>query len=47
LIGIGGHNLYIGGPDEEQEKKEKRKAWFGLGCLLLGFILQFIGIWIK
>ena len=47
LIGIGGHNLYLGGPAEAQVKKEKRRAWFGLGCLLFGFIMQFISIWIK
>ena len=46
LIGIGGQTLYLGGPSEEQVNKEKRKAWFGLSCLLLGFALQFISIWI-
>jgi len=46
LIGIGGQNLYLGGPGEEQVKKEKIRAWIGLSCLLLGFIFQFISIWI-
>ena len=46
LIGIGGQNLYVGGPAEEQVKKEKIRAWFGLGCLLFGFIMQFVSIWI-
>jgi hypothetical protein len=42
IIGLGGHNLYVGGPAEGEVKKEKRKAYLGLGFIVIGFVLQLI-----
>ena len=42
MIGLGGHNLYISGPPEDEVKKERRKAYWGLGLIVSGFILQLV-----
>lgn len=42
MIGLGGHNLYIGGPSENEVRKEKAKAYLGLGFIIFGFALQLV-----
>jgi hypothetical protein len=42
MIGLGGHNLYIGGPADIEVKKEKRQAYWGVGFIIAGFIFQLI-----
>lgn len=32
---------------EEDMMKQKRFAWIGIGCLILGFTLQIIGNWFQ
>jgi hypothetical protein len=49
IIPVGGNVIVVAGKNEEEEKKEERYeciARVGLGFLILGFILQLVGIWL-